>query len=189
MPRLDKEGTGVSAQVSSGEEAVKTDEIQERYRRSKIDFLHHNIINYQKIFKEMRTLSGGDSYLILDDIYHIRRANHDQAKVLDFFHRIAKDNHLWLKVGTIRYRTEWYLHGDPPLGLKLGDDADQIELDLSLDKFNLTKKFLIRVLKGLIQDCGEINVDEILTDGALARLVLASGGGSPGLPWNSDTLN
>lgn len=174
--KIGKKETNVGAQISATKEAVKINEIQELYRRSKIDFLLRNIINYQKIFKEMHTLSGGDSYLILDDLYHIKRANHDQVNVLDFFHRIAKDNHLWLKVGTIRYRTEWYLHGDPPLGLKLGDDADQIELDLSLDKFNLTKKFLIRVLNGLIKDCGEIRVDEILTEGALKRLVLASGG-------------
>jgi hypothetical protein len=58
----------------------------------------------QSLFKQISTLSGGDAYLFLDDLYHIRRS--DQAKVIDYFHRIAKGNNLWLKIGTIRHRTQ-----------------------------------------------------------------------------------
>ena len=46
----------------------------------------------------MSELSGGASYLFLDDLYHIRRA--DQPQLVDYFYRIAKDNNLWLKMGT-----------------------------------------------------------------------------------------
>ena len=124
----------------------------------------------------MAALSGGDSYLFLDDLYHIRRA--DQARVIDYFHRIAKDHHLWLKVGTIRHRTEWYFHGDPPIGLKLGDDADEIDLDITLEKYELAKEFLHKLLANLSSDVGVSapEIDNLLTDGADDRLVLASGG-------------
>ncbi len=119
-------------------------EVQQDFKQDKTDFLHRHIMDYQQIFREMAELSGGDSYLVLDDLYHIRRA--DQAKVIDYFHRIAKDHHLWLKAGTIKHRTEWYFHGDPPIGVKLGDDADEIDLDITLEKYELAKQFLMKVL-------------------------------------------
>src|SRR4029077_802075 len=129
----------------------KTIERQEAFQKSKTDFLHRHIIEYQTLFKDMNVLSHGDSYLFLDDLYHIRKA--DQAHVVDYFHRIAKGNHLWLKIGTIRHRTQWYLHGDPPMGVKLGDDADEIDLDLTLEKYSLAKDFLVKVLNGFVLDC------------------------------------
>jgi hypothetical protein len=91
-----------------------------------------------------------------------------QHKLLDYSHRNAKDNHLWLKIGTIRHRSSWYIHGDPPIGLKLGDDADEIDLDLTLEKYSLAKEFLTKILKSF--------VPKILNDGAIDRLVIASGG-------------
>ena len=73
------------------------------FKRSKVDFLHRHIIDFQRLFDALAQLSDGDAYLFLDDLYHIRSA--DQARVIDYFHRLAKDHHLWLKVGTIRHRT------------------------------------------------------------------------------------
>ena len=46
-----------------------------KYKRSKIDFLHRHIIDYQDLFKSLATLSKGDAYLFLDDLYHIRRTD------------------------------------------------------------------------------------------------------------------
>ena len=142
---------GLQAQVisASGEASNKTtnsqgQEIEAKYIDSKTDYLRRHIMDYQNIFKEMADLSGDDSYLFLDDLYHIPRS--DQAKVVDYFHSIGKGNNLWLKVGTIRHRTDWYVHGNPPVGVKLGDDADEIDLDLSLEKYPLAKDFLSKIL-------------------------------------------
>ena len=142
------------------------EEVQQDFKQHKSDFLHRHIMDYQQIFREMATLSQGDSYLVLDDLYHIRRA--DQAKVIDYFHRIAKDHHLWLKVGTIKHRTEWYFHGDPPIGVKLGDDADEIDLDITLEKYELAKQFLSRVLMNFAAEAGLTDLSELLTGGAAA---------------------
>ncbi|MDH4079860.1 MAG: hypothetical protein OEU68_08610 [Nitrospira sp.] len=103
----------------------------------------------------------------------IKRA--DQANVLDYFHRLGKDHKLWLKVGTIRHRTNWYVHGDPPIGMKIAD-ADDIDLDLTLEKYSLAKDFLTRILTNFAASAGIGRLDCFLTDGALDRLVLASGG-------------
>lgn len=157
----------------TGSQAAAREE-KEEYRKSKIDFLHRHILDYQKLFRRFSGLSAGDSFLFLDDLYHIRRF--DQHQVLDYFHRIAKDNHLWLKIGTIRHRSSWYIHGDPPIGLKIGDDADEIDLDLTLEKYSLAKEFLIKILKGFVDGCGGLTISKIVNDGAIDRLVLASGG-------------
>jgi hypothetical protein len=149
-------------------------ERHENFQQSKSDFLHRHIMEYQELFRLMSQLSGGDAFLFLDDLYHIRK--NDQARVIDYFHRIAKNNNLWLKIGTIRHRTIWYIHGDPPIGLKMGDDADEIDLDLTLEKYASTKQFLKRILEGFLNDNSALSLNDILTDDAIDRLVLASGG-------------
>jgi len=153
--------------------ASRNERVQEQFRRSKIDFLHHHVMEYQRTFRAIAELSSGDSYLLLDDLYHIRRE--DQPQVIDYFHRMAKDHNLWLKIGTIRHRTDWYRHSDPPLGIKLGEDADQIDLDMTLDRYAVAKKFLLRILTNLAQECG-VDAAQLMTEGAVDRLVLASGG-------------
>lgn len=114
--------------LSAGGHAEENDKTGENnqtireYRHQKLEFLHQHILEYQDLFRRIHEACGGDSFLFLDDLYHIRIA--DQSQVIDYFHRIAKGNGLWLKIGTIRHRSKWYIHGDPPIGVKLGDDAD-----------------------------------------------------------------
>ena len=59
--------------------------------------------------------------------------------------------------------------------MKLGDDADEIDLDATLEKYDLTKNFLFRILVQLAKDAG-VKLDEVLVDGGKDRLVLTSGG-------------
>lgn len=127
-------GGGLQVKVvsASGQASSKTSnshgqEFEAKFIDSKTDFLRRHIMDYQNLFRKMADLSGDDSYLFLDDLYHIPKS--DQARVIDYFHSIGKGNNLWLKIGTIRHRTEWYIHGDPPIGMKLGDDADEIDLE------------------------------------------------------------
>lgn len=166
-------GSSVSAEVGGALSHSMHTEKSEKYRSVKVDFLFRNIIFYQKIFDEISSVSSGDSYIFLDDLYHIRRA--DQASLIDYFHRIAKDHHAWLKIGTIRHRSDWYRHGNPPIGLKLGDDADEIDLDLTLEKYVLAKHFLSSILENFAKIHG-LKLTDFVTDAARDRLILASGG-------------
>lgn len=160
------EGAGVSR-------ASDSREVSQQYTRRKLDLLHRRIIDYQALFRDLARLSSGDSYLVLDDLYHIRRS--DQAHVIDFFHRLGKSSNLWIKIGTIRHRSAWYINGDPPRGMKIGDDGDEIDLDLTLEKYQQAKDFLTRILRQFFESVS-LRMDDILTDGALDRLVLASAG-------------
>ncbi len=164
----------ITSKLGSKSTKSQSTGVEEKFARAKVDFLHHHILDYQKLFEEMAELSGGDSFLFLDDLYHIRRS--DQANVIDYFHRIAKDHNLWLKVGTIRHRTRWYVQGDPPVGMKIGDDADEIDLDLTLEKYSLAKEFLVKILTNFSTETEVGPIASFLTSGARDRLVLASGG-------------
>jgi len=164
----------VGGKSSGGETVSATEEVREAFQSNKIDFLHRNIKEYRNIFHQISKLTNGDSYIFFDDLYHIRR-NH-QANVIDYFHRIAKGNNLWIKVGTIRHRTRWYIHSNPPIGVKIGDDAEEIDLDLTLEKYTITKNFLLKILKNFLNECGQVSISHILSDGAIDRLVIASGG-------------
>lgn len=159
------------AKASSQDVSKERSQVTEQSRRSKVDFLHRHIIDYQALFKRIADVSGGDAFLFLDDLYHIRRA--DQPNLLDYFHRVAKSNSLWLKIGTIRHRTEWYRHSDPPIGVKIGDDVEEIDLDLTLEKYATAKRFLGQVLQGIANEVGFSAVDKILAPTAVDRLVLA----------------
>lgn len=164
--------TGVSAKETRASET--SSEHTEASRRNKTNVLHRRIIDFQKLFEQIVDLSGHDAFIFLDDLYHIARQ--DQAHVLDYFHRIVKGRSVWLKVGTIRHRTEWYHHGNPPVGLKLGDDCDDIDLDITLEKYELARSFLLKILNQLVIEAGLESHDQLLATGGVERLVLASGG-------------
>ena len=104
MPGI-KADVGANAKIEDelargGERVTK---LTERTKRNKLDFLHRKIIHFQKLFDAIVELSGGDAFIFLDDLYHLRRP--DQPHVLDYFHRIVKGRSVWLKIGTIRHRT------------------------------------------------------------------------------------
>jgi hypothetical protein len=164
---------GGEAKLAAKNNSEIVEENKEKSKRSKTTFLNRHIMDYQQIFRDLGQVCEGDSFLFLDDLYHIRKA--DQPSVIDYFHRIAKNNSLWLKIGTIRHRSRWYVNGDPPMGLKTSDDADEIDLDLTLEKFDLTKHFLVSVLQGFATECG-LDLNRVLNEGAIDRLTLASGG-------------
>jgi hypothetical protein len=91
---------GVAAEVRVDAEVGQTlsQQSEESYRRSKIEFLHRHILQYQDIFRQMATLAGDDSYLFLDDLYHIRRADQGYGRGLLPSHRegsspVAQDRH------------------------------------------------------------------------------------------------
>lgn len=162
--------TAIASSVSSS----ISKEIQEEYKRSKTEFLLKQIINFQQTFDDFFDLYNKDCFIFLDDLYHVMRR--DQANLIDYFHRIAKGNHVWLKIGTIRNRTNWYINNPQPVGLKIGDDADEINLDLTLEKFAISKQFLKSILEIYIVETNAPKIDDFIAEGGMDRLVISSGG-------------
>ena len=110
---------------------------------------------------------------MLDDFYHIRLA--DQPEVLAYLHQVVKELDIHLKVCGVRHRLNPYEDGDPPVGMEPEHDADQITLDITLERFDAAKEFLEQVLAGICAEV-DVQVDAMITDGGRERLVLASGG-------------
>jgi hypothetical protein len=96
-------GVTIEASLASAMSGSQSNELKEETKRSKQDYLHRKVLDFQAIFRSLSELTGYDSFLFLDDLYHIRRA--DQPHLLDYFHRLAKNNGIWLKVGTIKNRS------------------------------------------------------------------------------------
>lgn len=59
--------------------------------------------------------------------------------------------------------------------MKLGDDVEEIDLDVTLERYQTAKQFLFKILTQLAEPHG-IKVKDIVNEGAKDRLVLASGG-------------
>jgi hypothetical protein len=175
-PSMLKVGAAVETKTGNEYSAAAEDRLdrKETPKRDKVNILLRKIIDFQKIFDQIVELSGSDAFILLDDLYHLRRA--DQPQVLDYFHRIVKGRSVWLKIGTIRHRTDWYWHGNPPTGLKLGDDCDDIDLDITLEKYELARTFLLQIIDQIIKEAGLPGHKHLLADGGVERLVLASGG-------------
>jgi hypothetical protein len=167
-------GAMLKAKASLAGKTSSSAEEQSKYVSHKVEYLHQNILRFKDFFTELSNLSDGAAFLILDDLYHIRKS--DQAKVIDYFHRMAKGSNLWLKIGTIKHRTQWYEHSDPPIGVKLGDDAKEINLDISLEKFGILRDFLRKILVNLLEETPSLSINGLLNPTAIDRLTIASGG-------------
>jgi hypothetical protein len=145
-----------------------------RFTKTKMDGLHYAAPHIRRLLEEtLGKLNGAGAFLLLDDFYHVSQK--DQPHVLAYLHQIVKNLDIWLKVSGVRHRLNPFLEGDPPMGLQVGQDAAEVSLDLTLDKFGLAKNFLEDVIDGICRPHG-VQLGQMITEGGRTRLVLASGG-------------
>lgn len=115
-------------------------------------------------------------FLILDDFYFLKKQV--QIFFIDFFHRLTKDTHLYLKVASIRHRSKIYAKLEQShYGTEIGHDISEIDLDYNLNRFEELKDFM----KSLINECASackitFNIDDVFSLGGFNQLCLASGG-------------
>lgn len=118
-------------------------------------------------------LSDEATLIVLDDFYHVR--HDDQPDVLAYLHQVVKNLDIYLKVCGVRHRINAFVEGDPPRGLQLGQDAGEVSLDITLERFQTAQQFLEQVASEILQPLG-IELEALATDGGRQRLVLGSGG-------------
>lgn len=139
---------------------------------TKEEYLERSLTEFRALTREAADSCGG-GFVFLDEFYRVKRE--DQPLVLGYMHRLVKDTGLWLKIGSVRYWTTPYRGGSPPRGMQPTQDANVISLDRGLQLVGSTRAFLEAIL-GNIADSAGVDATALLTDGALRRLVLASGG-------------
>lgn len=111
-------------------------------------------------------------YIFLDDFYYLPRA--DQPRVLDMLNSCIRDCEAWIKVASIRHLTRWF-QSSPPMGLQTIQDADLIDLDVTLQDPKQAKNFLENILNEYARHVGIGSLNRLFHGSALDRLVLASG--------------
>lgn len=164
--RLDQAG------VSTVEETAET-------TRVKINRLQQNLEVYHDLLAELLKELNQDMMFYLDDFYFI--AKQDQPHVIDYLHRLSKGTKMYLKLGTIRYRTLLYLISrdtGKTTGVELNNDIFPIDLDYTLEDLGVMSNFLDQILHkfagGL--DIQSSDLDGLFTGGGKKLLHLASGG-------------
>jgi hypothetical protein len=166
----------VSIRAKAEREAQrKREETKEaRVEESKMDGLLSAVVLIREALADaQKHLNGGATLIVLDDFYHV--PYDAQPDVLAYLHQIVKNLGIWLKICGVRHRIQPFVEGDPPRGLQPGQDAGEVSLDITLERFSAAQAFLEKVLSGLCEPL-EIALDDLLTDGGRQRLVLGSGG-------------
>lgn len=126
----------------------------------------------QKIVKRFTVVAACRLYIFLDDLHYVSKDS--QPLLLDLVHAVTRDVDAWIKVACIKHLSRWFEH-DPPTGLQTGQDADHIELDLTLEEPTGAKKFLDEVLNIYSSHVGFGSAKQVFSEEALNRLFLASG--------------
>ena len=173
-----KAGTGsssVDAGIASESDKDNQTEMasEAHFERTKMDGLSEAAILISSVLGAAHDELKVPTLVVLDDFYHIRLA--DQPEVLAYLHQVVKELDIYLKVCGVKHRLNTYEDGDPPVGMEPGHDADQIALDVTLERFEPAKDFLEKVLGGITEKVG-VEVNSLITEGGRERLVLAAGG-------------
>jgi Cdc6-like AAA superfamily ATPase len=168
-------GAGAGGQAGgSREEGESTHAtVAAKFEKTKMDGLVEAAILVREVLGDAQKELAVPTLVVLDDFYHIPLD--DQAEVLAYLHQVVKGLDISLKVCGVKRLLKPFAAGHPPVGMQPEQDAGTIPLDVTLERFQIAKEFLERVLGGICTPLG-IEVDRLLTDGGRERLVLASSG-------------
>jgi hypothetical protein len=161
---------------AKGERLQETkDQVELEYATSKKDIIENHIGFYRETLQMVAKAFGRDAFLMLDELYHV--PINLQPRILDYFHSLARNNKVWLKVGTVRYRSQLMARTDEgSIGIEIRQDAQPINLDGSFETFSQTQKFLLQVLDAFVAEVGLVSINHLATETAFKRLIQASGG-------------
>jgi hypothetical protein len=145
-----------------------------RVEESKMDgLLSAAVLIRQALGSAQEQLSGDATLIVLDDFYHV--PFDAQPDVLAYLHQIVKNLGIWLKVCGVRHRVNPFVEDDPPRGLQPNQDAGEVSLDITLERFTSAQNLLESILAGIASPLG-IELSDLITEGGRKRLVLGSGG-------------
>ncbi|MDQ4501302.1 hypothetical protein [Sinomonas sp. ASV322] len=126
----------------------------------------------QRALSSYLEIEGNRAFAFIDDFYYVPRDM--QPDILDLIHGAIRDTNTWIKIASIRHLTNWW-RPSPPTGLQSGQDADLIDLDVTLQEPDKAGKFLEGILAEYASRVGISSLSRIFNRPALDRLVLASG--------------
>jgi hypothetical protein len=126
----------------------------------------------QRALAQYLEIEGARVFVFVDDFYYVPRET--QPMVLDMLHGSVRDCDIWLKIASIRHLTNWW-QSRPPMGLQSGQDADLVDLDVTLQDPEKASSFLEGILGEYARRVGIASLSRVFNRPALDRLVLAAG--------------
>jgi len=112
----------------------------------------------------------------MDDLYFVPKDT--QPELVDYFHRLTKGTTLFIKLASIKYRSKVYRRTKASyVGVELGHDIFEIDMDYTLDNFDDLQSFMRQILnKAIEQSKAHIEIDQLFAGDGFSQLCLASGG-------------
>jgi hypothetical protein len=145
------------------------------FKEKKLDTLERHFQDYKAVISDAIERSQYDmAAVIIDDFYLFHSAI--QPDVIDYLHRLLRGTDLYLKVGTVRYRTVLMRHDGQPIGVELAQDVEEINLDRTFEDVGSTQAFLGLMLDSMAKTVGIESASEFISPDGLLALTLASGG-------------
>lgn len=166
------EYSGVGANAGRSNSFGTLSEFEEK----KLDTLERYLSDYKTALEEeIKRSKCNACFILLDDFYLIKRDR--QPDVLDYLHRLVRGTEYYLKIGTIRHRTDIIRHEGQTIGVQLDQDLEQINLDRTLEDLASPSDYLSRILNSMAHEIGIENASETLfNQNGFEKLVIASGG-------------
>ena len=169
------EGHGVGGAAKSARNSSKR--VSRSLPKNKIEYLRLELTVYKEILLSISELFGKlPIFLIMDDFYFVEK--NTQPDLIDYFHRLTKGTELFLKLATIKHRSKLYRRTkDQYVGVELGHDVFEVDMDYTLDNFDELRTFMQQLLQTAIKESGaSIKIDEMFAGDGFPQLCLASGG-------------
>lgn len=150
--------------------------ILSEFEESKLDTLERHLGDYKNTLEnELKKLKVNSATILLDDFYLIKKTR--QPDVIDYLHRLFRGTNYYLKVGTVRHRTDLVRNDGQTIGVVLDQDIEQINLDRTLEDLTSPSEFLSRILNSMGKKVNIQNASiELFNNQAFEKLVIASGG-------------
>jgi hypothetical protein len=157
--------------TSTSTSAARTSTFKER----KLNTLERHFSDYKRTLSAAVEASPYDmAAVIVDDFYLFHLTI--QPDVVDYLHRLLRGTALYLKLGTVRYRTALMRHDGQPIGVDSNQDVEEINLDRTFEDVDSTHDFLQLMLDSMAQRVSIESGAEFISDDGLLALTLASGG-------------
>lgn len=166
------EYAGANAKFATSTSLGKLSEFEE----NKLDTLERHLSDYKTaLIEELEKSKFDTGYVILDDYYLIKKER--QPDVIDYMHRLLRGTDYYLKVGTVRHRTNLIRNEEQTIGVELRQDIEELNLDRTLENLPTASDYLKSILDAMGK---KVNIPDASTatfnSQAFEKLVLASGG-------------
>ncbi|MCF8378615.1 MAG: hypothetical protein K9H49_03500 [Bacteroidales bacterium] len=168
--------SGIYSGVGANADKSSSFGMLSEFEENKLDTLERFLSDYKSALEQEISKSSYDAcFILIDDFYLVKRSR--QPDVLDYLHRLVRGTEYYLKVATIRHRTDLIRHEEQTIGVELTQDVEEINLDRTLEDLSSPSEYLGRILNFMAKDVGLDNAKEnLFNHNAFEKLVIASGG-------------